>query len=411
MKYLAIICLAGMLFTGQAYAQKFKPGFVVTQQGKKVTGFVKQSTVIGGSISCTFKTSEEGNPKTYTPHELKGYGYDKATIYEPHTVSFLDVVTQQQTVDTLFVEVLVKGKGSLYYFKDNLPASKLKPWQSNHHFYVQKDNGDLQELKIKGAYVYSGGLKRVKRIKTYLGTLNALFSDCPAAKSLINNERVQLRKHSLMQFISNYNQCTGGEQIIEGKSADLTSQLGLAVQYASSTIQFSGSISDRLNSSTSQGIAFGIYYLFSLDRNNRLFGQVELNYSAQKYAISHKDALSHSSQWDLGVMQVPIVLRYATSNPKEQLFVGAGINFDFRLSMKETLSESYQINAHTASIGASKENFRSTSSGIIIETGFLTKIGKTSRIELSVRYNRNAGFLLDRQAPTSIISFRVGLGF
>lgn len=413
MRYLVITCLASILCMGQAYAQAFKPGFIITPEGKKLTGVVKRTSFTNSSLSCSFKSvigKDTSKTQVYTPDVLQGYGYNDEATYETKIVSFWDIIAQEETTDTLFVESIIKGKASLYYFKDNRPTSRLETWQTPHHFYVQKDGGKLHELKITGRNVYRDGLKKVRTTKLYLGILNSLFSDCPTTKSMINKERVTLQRSSLIKFVTTYNHCLDSSQEIISKSSSGIGQFGFSAHLLMSNVKFSGSPETRLDKAAYTGIGWGMYYLFSLDRHNQALGQIELNFGGYKYAISHKDA-ARTSTWDISYVQLPFILRYASSDPKAQFFMGAGLSLDLSLGMKETLSETYLINSTTATAGTSKENFRSASTGYIVEVGLLAKMGKSSRLQLGLRYNRNSGFMGGGEAKLNITSVRLGIGF
>src|SRR5688572_15155989 len=171
-----------LLFTFQVQAQKdFRRGYLVNLQGDTLKGELNYKGDIKSALECQFRATATAKEEVFKPQELLGYGFTGGKFYESKKAKivkrFLDrnekvaeaPVTGNDSVN--FMEVMVKGYGTLYFMKDA---------DSQPHFFLQKGKNAVQELVYVLGVVTdpATGIKRPYQSKLYVGTLKVAFADC-----------------------------------------------------------------------------------------------------------------------------------------------------------------------------------------------------------------------------------------
>lgn len=111
-KVLMTTCLLFLSFLVNAQTN-FKSGYIVNLTGDTIHGTIKLQKDVLNSKICVFKNTS-GTVKLYKPGKIKAYGYGKGNCY----VSTF-VVNINSNVTHVFAKYLLKGKKSLFYFKNN----------------------------------------------------------------------------------------------------------------------------------------------------------------------------------------------------------------------------------------------------------------------------------------------------
>ncbi|MBD0255148.1 MAG: hypothetical protein ICV83_05470 [Cytophagales bacterium] len=224
--------------------------------GDTLTGYVNSQHT---ARYLKFKAGD-GNVTEYTPHQVLGFERD-GQIYlskEAETNPY-----GEKTKEPLFMQQLVRGKVSLYYYKERDNAE---------HYWAEKE-GKMLELHGGRKAVEVNGSKYLKSDKTYQVFLQQLFSDC----STPNLHLCAFTKKSLTEAVYNYNVCAG-EQTARNqyKEEKISIHPGLKVganffSEASGSYQLSPSL--------------GLFVNIPISRANRVFsGQVEVVYN--QYAVA-----------------------------------------------------------------------------------------------------------------------------
>lgn len=121
----------------------------------------------------------EGNSIVeYTPNDLIEYVLENGRAYVSRDISIGD------SIKRVFLERIVKGKTTLYYYKS--PDKKT--------FFIEKDSAAIFELPKKSG-----------RKKKYTDALFSITEDCDNVKEVI--PLVSYRNRSLSKFVSQYNKC------------------------------------------------------------------------------------------------------------------------------------------------------------------------------------------------------------
>ena len=143
---LAVVCLGMGLWAlqGRPVAAQaiFEAGYVVSLEGDTLRGQIDNREWIRNPEEIRFRIDEAERIRTFTPHQLSAF-YVSGELYERRVVRIDEMSLRagelvkqgpSARTDTVFLAVLVKGKLSLYAYRDE-----------RMHFYLEDRTG-LQEL-------------------------------------------------------------------------------------------------------------------------------------------------------------------------------------------------------------------------------------------------------------------------
>lgn len=218
-KILAIVVVFG---TQHAYSQTdFREAFIINNEGDTLTGFVDYREGGKNFKICEYKNSEEAKSINYSPDQIKGYRFVNDKYFESREIQI-----DENKVENVFLEVLVKGKASLY-------KHLAKYYIAKDTLFYQLKN-EQKEVVLKGKRVF-------KNNNEHIGILSYLLSECVGVRDKI--EGVRLSEKELTNLIENYNYCTGGSTItFKAKKPWFRINTEIRTGAVISTIQFSSDI-------------------------------------------------------------------------------------------------------------------------------------------------------------------------
>ncbi len=167
-KGLLIVALLCSYFVVSAQ-DDYRNGYIIMPNDSLVFGQVNFRDDMRNSKECTFKSKSNDN-KTYSPNDIKGYRFTNGKYYVSKYVK------AKGNVNHLFVEYLVEGDKSLYYYRD----------MGGNHFLIDYKNDTLIEIPYREEIVNIGGINYLKEPQDHKKILKAYFRDCPAMFSKID---------------------------------------------------------------------------------------------------------------------------------------------------------------------------------------------------------------------------------
>jgi len=201
-----------------------------------------------------FKAAD-GTITEYTPHQVLGFE-NNAIVWSSKVVETNPY--GEKIREPLFMQQLVRGKVSLYYYKER---------DNQEHYWAEKE-GKMLELHGGRKTVVVNQTKYLKSDKTYQVFLQQLFSDC-------NKPDLHLcafNKKALTGAVYDYNLCTGeaaARNQYQKNKFVVHPGLKIGANYFSEA-----SASFQLTPSA------GLFVNVPLSRANRIFsGQVEVLYN------------------------------------------------------------------------------------------------------------------------------------
>jgi hypothetical protein len=320
-------------------------GFIVKLSGDTIRGKIDDKDWNRNPTKIIFSTDDEGI-KTYNiVKELVSFGVDNKSVYVTKKAS-LDITpntygsllkTKERIViaDTLIVlKSLVKGKISLYFFKDA---------NGKEHFFVEKLNEPLEEL-IEHQYLSeSEGKQGVVTEDIYNTQLAELCQDC----SLFNgmNFNYQFTQSSLKPAILKYNGFFGDKTAHETSKKEYFSS-NLFVQITGGMYSYRTEFGYVYTSNESYFFpSLGLGWLIELPSNRRRLAiKMDATYTVlrdtQRYSYTLLEKRSHY----FGLSLSPQYYLYKNKELKKALYVTAGLNWETPLNNTDNTNYYYVRN-------------------------------------------------------------------
>jgi opacity protein-like surface antigen len=253
------------------------------------------------------------------PTNIYEYGFENGQVY---VAKYILVDDSMQKV---FLERLVKGKISLYFYRGDI--GKM--------FFIEKDSSKLIEIP-----------KRIEQIEKYKfqNVISPYIADCDKVTDILS--LVSYTKNSLVQFIKIYNNC-------ESKPF-ICIRYGLVVGFNESKLILNrhknGGYAQLLDLKYTGNYSLGGFIDFPLFSSNFSL-HTDIYLSHQLYSLSAKT--NNSSIDFIGkntTVNLPVLLRYTMPTTKIRPYFNAGINFtknfqsDYSLYKTDIYSNIIEIN-------------------------------------------------------------------
>lgn len=237
--------------------------------------------------------------------------------------------------DTLFLQLVVNGDKSLYYYRDQVD-----------HFYIRNNNAItlLQYKKHTADTKHSGstGLNAVRENRQYLAQLNNYFEDCST-----NQKSLQKTKYTLNSLLSSfkaYYSCKSSVPEFEIKNEKPKSDFGIIAGVSRTNISVKnadGAIIGKVNYSTSTDVTGGLFFDLTLPRNrSRLSINNELMYTSYEstgmWRSGSNDMNYNTETFTIGYSYLKLnnMFRYKIYQGGLTIFANAGFSNGFAISEK-----------------------------------------------------------------------------
>jgi outer membrane protein with beta-barrel domain len=187
------------------------PGYIVTNQNDTIKGLIDDKDWDLSPDTIYFGNDIDSVTNKYSSHDIKAFGVDDKYFYisknvkidmSPNRTYELKPMEKgdQILVDTmnkqLFLNVLISGKISLYYYKD---------FNGKEHFFCQKNKDTTVELVLQRYIMQEQAGLIQHNVDRYKYILSYYMNDCESAKDDIKN--LNLNESSLISIVSKYNRC------------------------------------------------------------------------------------------------------------------------------------------------------------------------------------------------------------
>ena len=419
MKQLYICLLLLLLVSTSALAQKdFRKGYIV-QNSDTLRGYVDYRGGVRNAQIAAFKSTLDGEEQTFSPDAIAGYGFEnEAKFYESKLVTVGDTVSAEKRL--VFLNALVKGKASIYYYLDT---------SHREHFYLAKDNGPLVALQEQEYLQKDAATGKTYKVtnKVFAGTLATALADCRNLTAA-QFEKLNLTEKSLKGIAQKYNACVAPGSIThEQQSRKVKIAIGPVVTFFSSDLEFTGGtyLNRASFADESLRVGGGITLNASLPRlNEKLSVQIDLLYIASTYTSfleedeSYRGKYTYDATLDLAYLKLPVQLRYTYPRGKLRpygnagLLIGYAIKDDNHVTKTHTLgSTSTYTDVFPAIPGNDYMNgFRNFMEGITAGAG-LTYPLDSGNLSLEARYEVNNGMSGIQGIKSTVSTFYIMLGY
>jgi hypothetical protein len=184
----------------QAQDNNFRPAYIITMKQDTIYGEIDLRTNRINAQRCTFRATGSDEIREFKPFDILGYRF----IKEGKFYVSKEIVVRQGQRAPVFLEYLLEGMRSLYYYE----TQKSVPV-----YFVQKDN---QLVKVDAPSMEdrkAGYITRQDKAR-YMARLRAVY-DAPQVESEIANSTYT--RSSMIKIARDYHYatCTTGEDCIE----------------------------------------------------------------------------------------------------------------------------------------------------------------------------------------------------
>lgn len=240
------------------YSQEnYVKGYVILKSGDTIHGFIDYRNWQRNPDKIAFKEKPSDNKTSYTPLNCKAFSvldenYESAIVpteISSRNTNHLDYEPElKMKTDTTFLQTLIKGKKSLYYYLNDL---------RNEHFYIKNDSA-FELLVYKRYLKYANMQNTVSENKRYLGQLVIYLADCKTIQPKI--EKLEYRRNSLSKLFSSYYECTGSKFESMKITEEITSEFGAlaGISFKPETSISSYEVSQHINSSVNMAVGLSL---------------------------------------------------------------------------------------------------------------------------------------------------------
>jgi len=310
-----LFLLNGLALNGQS---DFRPGVIILNSGDTIRGEIDLRNNTSMSKQCVFRKDDKSEKKIYSPDVLAAYRMDNGRYFVSRNI---------QNLGQVFLEYLVNGKLSLYYFVD----------MGSNRYYVQKEGDILREMPKEPEFEYIDGTKQYRPPRQLRGLLSVLTEEAPELKENINRIDLKSQKN-LVDFTVDYHNavCPDEGCMVYKKKIPFKVSVQPVVGY----VRYFSTGNGNFEAGANVNIWLPVENERIYFRTGMFFG----NFPAEgelAYGGNHPDGVYHQ-----GYVKIPLTFRYlAPSNtlrPEvsigEDVYIGKDLNLGYLFNLSGALN-------------------------------------------------------------------------
>ena len=403
--------LCVLLLSSPLFAQKnFVPGQIVALSGDTLQGTIDYRNWKKNPRTIVF-SEKEGDLQTLSPLDIQAFLVADeiyiGTVAEREISStkvdqLSDNSTPELVQDTIFLQTLISGPKSLYYYRDQ---------QNKDHFYLYREG--RFELLIYKKYIKAADMNRSVAINPkYIGQLTTYLQDCPSV--VTDMDLLAYEQASLAKLFVSYYECSPTTFDFFRPKDKLKIRLSLMAGASHTSVNFKGDFPVYLletDFSTSTNFSAGVsidlyaprdYQKWSIS-NEFLYStyQIEGEYRFGDINAEYYQLTNMALGYSYAKINQLLRYRYPLSGISGKLFVSAhaGISNGFVVNKEINSLKSTSVFGTTAtefpeSTIFDKEAVRRYEQGLIGGLG----ITYNNRLSLEYRLERGNGTSVYRYA-------------
>ncbi len=334
------------------------------------------------SNAKTIKIKTDGKIVEYNPHQIKEYELTNGRVYISKEINV------SGTIEKVFLERLVHGTSTIYYFR----GKKLKT------YFLEKDSSSLFiELPKRN---YDDRSLEFKEI------LKDFTSDCEILSNII--PLATYNKLSLTRLIEHYNSC-------ESRPFPFINY-GLVLGYEISKLSLNSNTEEEylkdFNYKYIGNLHFGAFIDFPILMNN-LSARLEAYYAQNGFALNYKDI---NKEVDLIInttsINIPVLFRNTYPSLKYRPFINVGVVYSYHLTNETELYEAIISNSQVDIKRVNTESLISKHQlGYSVGAGIQLVLDYRRSVLLEIRYNNFFGVSGANSLNKNQIQVLTGISF
>ncbi|MCK9422690.1 MAG: PorT family protein [Bacteroidales bacterium] len=385
-----------MLFTFQTSfcQEKYLPGYIVSLQDDTIVGSIDYRNWENNPDRIFFKGKSDDKKLGYTPLEIKGFGvldeiYESAIIEtEISSVNTEDLSKNYELIiqkDTTFLQAMVKGIKSLYYYKSKF---------GKEQFYIKQDS--LFELLVYKKYLKDQeGQTNIVENKKFIGQLILYLQDCSTIQQKLQNTEYQ--KNSLEKLFLSYYDCTQSGMLFHKKTEKVSVAFGVLAGVSVTSLRFwSEEFAYLVNADYNLSVNFsaGLFMDVILSRNHEkwsinnelVLSSYKVNGRFDEYTNENKYTITYTTI-GFSYLKMNNMIRFKYPVGKIFLYLNAGISNGYAIIVKNyKKTESKLFDQERIEEGKALNDTRRYELGYVIGLG-----SKFKKFGFEIRYENGTG--------------------
>jgi hypothetical protein len=352
---ISILLMLSLPFSSTYGQGKFIPGYIIKPNGDTVHGYIDYRNWSVNPVKISFKEQLNDTQKTYTCIDVNGFGvshetFVSAIVQIDESKLNTDDLDETKDVllrrDTVFLEAMVQGFKSLYYYESNGIKAQFFIKQDSvfdllvYKKYLKNQNTSANYTENNSFLKEPADANHIVENKRFLNQLAVYLKDCPDIQK--NFKNITYSKQSLEKLFSQYYKCTNAEIKFQKKTEKAIVQTGILAGVSLTSLTFTGSGFQYLVKAdwdNSVNFAGGLFLNLVFPRNfNKLSFNNELFYTAYKvtgtytYYTNENDYTIHTSAIGISYLKLNTMLRFSQPVKNTFIFLNAGVSFGLALS-------------------------------------------------------------------------------
>lgn len=389
----------------------FSEGFIITNQGDTIEGFIDAKDKMIYS-ACTFKKDLDDAATNYNPEQLMAFRITDGKYFQSR------IITIDASSKHVFLEYLVKGKANIYYYRD-----------TDDHYFIETEIVDLLELTAKTVTIAGdyGAYEMPKRHKT---KLKAVLSDSEQTQSKIESVSLNHRSLTNLAVAYHYDVCDTEDCIVfEKKKVKLKWNFTAFLGYGYAQIDLGSELKSNVSGSPTFGgrVELGNF----LPWTERISVSLDVsfqNYSTTSFAILYDESIRFSldgedfvyvnnrfydnrkeelhADIDMTVLKLPISLFYAFGENKIKPYLGIGMMNQIVLSQNEDFLYDRFVDVFGKTIPSYQIGVAAS-----FGTKFFLNANQAINLELNYEYASNLNINKSLKLKSSVFGVKLGFQF
>ena len=396
---LSIFSLNAQVASAPKY--NFLRGTIITNSHSESKVYISQD-FYEDYVKCCYIKSRNDSLKEYLPGEIIGYRFA-----EDGKFFISKEVPTASGNKVYFLEQLVKGKGNLYFLRNEMD-----------HYYLETDSNKLMELTEPVNYNENKNGFIVKKPLKYYGRLRFLLSKRPELYPDI--DKTGLNHKDLIKLVNDYNLRMGKideSYIYEYKFRPIITRIEVAAGIAYNNFNFL-----TVKSDYSQGIEMGCnieLYNFFPGSDNQVFKTglflqqfSKYNFHSHGYGFVFNGksyyGVQDSENLDINIvsLRIPATYNYFFTVGNFRPYVGAGFMANLILNQSDKFIIPYYINSRNISNSIPILNF-----GLTANMGTKFKLKNNHSINLELNYYNTGNIVGNPLMTLTNNTFSLAFGY
>ncbi len=157
----------------------YRKGYVITNSNDTVYGMIDFQGYVRNSVSCNFISNKSDSAISFYPQDIQAYRF----LNDKYYVSKL--VPTKEGSKYLFLEYIIKGLASIYYYRDKY----------GEHYLISKQGDGLNEIRYYEDEIVKNDVRYLRQSTVHIGLLETYMKDCPEIYKEIRSIKIPDREN------------------------------------------------------------------------------------------------------------------------------------------------------------------------------------------------------------------------